>query len=56
VLVDRKVPRTERDRVPIVVDAEGRIVWVVGHAIAEPCRVTSSEAGMVILELEKGCQ
>ncbi|MBI2219667.1 MAG: tRNA lysidine(34) synthetase TilS [Acidobacteria bacterium] len=33
--VDRKVPRSERDRVPLVVDGRDRIVWVVGHTIAE---------------------
>ncbi len=52
-LVDRKVPRDERDRVPIVVDARGRLVWVAGVAMAEECRVTAPEAGMVILELRK---
>lgn len=54
-LVDRKVPRAERDAVPLVVDRDGRIVWVVGVTIAEPCRVTAPEAGMVILET-KGTQ
>jgi tRNA(Ile)-lysidine synthase len=52
VLVDRKVPGIARDRVPLVVDGSGRIVWVVGHAIAEECRVTRPESGMVILELK----
>ena len=51
VLVDRKVPRTERDRVPLVVDATGQIVWVGGVEIAEPCRVTSAETGVVVLNL-----
>lgn len=51
--VDRKVPRAERDVVPLVVDAAGRIVWVAGVAIAHDCQVTAPEAGMVILELEK---
>jgi len=51
VLVDRKVPRDERDRVPVVVDARGRVVWVAGVALAEECRVTAPEAGVVILEL-----
>jgi tRNA(Ile)-lysidine synthase len=51
-LVDRKVPRSERDRVPIVVDASGRIVWVAGLTIAEECRVTAPEAGVVILEMK----
>jgi hypothetical protein len=50
-MVDRKVPRAERDKVPIVVDAEGRIVWVAGVAMAHGCRVTAPEGSMVILEL-----
>jgi tRNA(Ile)-lysidine synthase len=49
--VDRKIPREDRDRVPIVVDAAGRIVWVAGVAVAEECRATTPEASMVILEL-----
>jgi tRNA(Ile)-lysidine synthase len=32
--VDRKVPRRERDSIPLVVDAGERIVWIVGHAVA----------------------
>jgi tRNA(Ile)-lysidine synthase len=51
VLVDRKVPRHERDRVPIVVDAEGQIVWVAGHALADECRVTAPESGVVLLKI-----
>lgn len=53
VFVDRKVPRSERDRVPIVVDADGRIVWVAGVTIAHDCRVTAPDAGVVILELKR---
>jgi tRNA(Ile)-lysidine synthase len=53
VFVDRKVPRRERDRVPIVVDRAGRIVWVAGLTVADECRVTAPEAGMVILELKR---
>jgi tRNA(Ile)-lysidine synthase len=51
VLVDHKVPRHERDRVPIVVDASGQIVWVAGHAMAEECRVTRPESGVVLLKI-----
>jgi tRNA(Ile)-lysidine synthetase-like protein len=53
VLVDRKIPRAERDRVPVVVDAKGRILWVAGLATAEACRVTAPEAGVVILKMTK---
>jgi tRNA(Ile)-lysidine synthetase-like protein len=49
--VDRKIPREDRDRVPIVVDATGRIVWVAGLAVAEECTAATPEASMVILEL-----
>jgi len=52
-LVDRKVPRQDRDRVPIVVDRAGRIAWVAGVAVAEACRVREPEAGVVILEMRK---
>jgi tRNA(Ile)-lysidine synthase len=51
VFVDRKVPRQDRDRVPVVVDRSGRIVWVAGLAVADECRVTAPETGVVILEL-----
>jgi tRNA(Ile)-lysidine synthase len=56
VFVDHKVPREARDRVPIVVDRMGRILWVVGLTIAEECRVTTPESGVVILESKKGNQ
>jgi tRNA(Ile)-lysidine synthase len=55
-LVDRKIPRAERDRVPVVVDAKGHIVWVAGLATAEACRVTAPEAGVVILKMTKDTQ
>lgn len=54
--VDRKVPRAERDAVPLVVDAEGRIVWVAALTIAEECRVTTPQSGVVMLEIQKGNQ
>jgi tRNA(Ile)-lysidine synthase len=50
VLVDRKVPRTERDRVPVIVDADDRIVWVAGVAVAHDCRVTAPAEGVLILK------
>lgn len=49
VFVDRKIPRAARDRVPVVEDASGRIVWVVGVTVADDCRVTAPEAKVVIL-------
>ena len=52
VLVDRKVPRAERDAVPIVAAADGRIVWVAGHALDAGFRVTDPAQAVVILRLK----
>lgn len=53
VFVDRKVARAERDRVPVVVDDRGRIVWVVGHTIADEFRVTSPEGRVLLLKVRR---
>lgn len=53
VFVDRKVPRHERDRVPLVVDDRGRILWVVGHTIADEFRVTSPGARVLLLTVRR---
>jgi tRNA(Ile)-lysidine synthase len=49
--VDRKVPRAERDRIPLVVDGDDRVVWVGGHAISGDFRVTAPTRAVVILKL-----
>ena len=49
--VDRKVPRAERDTVPLVVDASDRIVWVVGQTVAEDFRVTDPSLGVILLKV-----
>jgi tRNA(Ile)-lysidine synthase len=51
--VDRKVAREERDRVPLVVDGTGRIMWVAGHAIDEDFRVTDPAQAVLILRLTR---
>ena len=50
VFVDARVPRAARDEVPLVVDATGRIVWVVGHCLAEDVRVSDHTTGVLLLE------
>lgn len=53
VFVDRKIPRDDRDREPIVTDEMGRIVWVAGQVLAEPFRVTPLTTAVVILTLRR---
>jgi tRNA(Ile)-lysidine synthase len=50
--VDRKVRRTERDAVPLVVDETDRIVWVAGFGIDEAFRVTDPAQAVIILKLK----
>ena len=51
--VDRKIPRGERDSVPLVVDDRGRIIWVVGQTIADEFRVTSPRARVLLLKVRR---
>jgi tRNA(Ile)-lysidine synthase len=48
--VDAKVRRDTRGRIPLVVDAEGRIMWVAGLSVAEDFRVTDRTKAVVILK------
>jgi tRNA(Ile)-lysidine synthase len=52
-LVDQKVPRADRDRLPVVVDGNGHVVWVVGVAMADEFRVTAPESEVVIFKAER---
>ena len=48
--VDRKVERTERARIPVVLDGLDRIIWVVGHGVSNDFRVTESAASVLVLK------
>ena len=52
-LVDRKIPREIRDSLPLVVDAQDRIVWVVGESVAEDFRVTEPSRGVIFLKARR---
>ena len=52
-LVDRKVARADRDALPLVVDRDDRIIWVVGQSVAEDFRVTALERGVILLKARR---
>jgi tRNA(Ile)-lysidine synthase len=52
-LVDRKIPREIRDSLPLVVDGDDRIVWVVGESVAEDFRVTGASRGVLLLKARR---
>ncbi len=45
--VDQKVPRRQRQRIPLLVASDERIAWVIGQRIAEPFKVTSKSAAVL---------
>ena len=51
---DAKVPRPERTQVPLIVDRDDRILWVVGHRIDDAVKVRSSTKKFLWLEVEGG--
>lgn len=48
-LVDRKIPRADRDRIPIVLDEHGDIVWVGGVEISQKAALDGVEGEEAIL-------
>ena len=52
-LVDRKIPREIRDSLPLVVDGDDRIVWVVGESVSEDFRVTEPSRGVIFLKARR---
>jgi tRNA(Ile)-lysidine synthase len=51
VFVDRKVPRARRGRLPLVVDADDRVLWVPGLVVDERAVVTNRTKAVVVLKL-----
>jgi tRNA(Ile)-lysidine synthase len=52
VLVDAKIPRAERDALPLVCGVDDRILWVAGYQVADQVKLTPKTQRVVVLELE----
>lgn len=48
-LIDLKVPREERDHIPLLVIGE-EVLWVIGYRISERCKVTGDTKKVIQLE------
>jgi len=53
-LIEAKVPREEREAVPIVTDSRDRVVWVAGLRLDERFRITATTRRILRLSLEDG--
>lgn len=51
-LIDQKVPRHHRNRLPLVA-AGNEVIWVVGRRIAHPYRVTGNTLRVLVLKLQQ---
>lgn len=51
ILIDAKVPKSQREKVPVVADRRG-VVWVVGYALAERVRAGEESRRILCLEAE----
>ncbi len=49
-MVNRKVPRNDRDRVPVVTSADGQIAWVVGLAVGEEFAIQPHTSAVLLLQ------
>lgn len=47
--IDEKIPKEERDKIPLILDGE-EIIWVVGLRISENYKVSSSTENVLVLE------
>jgi tRNA(Ile)-lysidine synthase len=50
-LIARKIPREERDRIPLVV-WQGQIVWVAGVAVSENFKIVDGDGEVCVLRCE----
>ena len=48
--IDQKIPREERDQIPLVL-AGGEIIWVVGKQLSHGCRVTEETKRVLVLRV-----
>lgn len=51
-MIHRRVPRQVRDRVPLLVNAQG-VVWVVGLRLDEGARVTADTASVLRVSIAR---
>ncbi len=52
--IDEKVPREQRDSIPILTTGMGDIIWVYGKRIAENFRVTDKTRKILFIEGDQG--
>ena len=52
-LIDEKVPEKERDNIPLLADADGKIIWVVGKRISDEAKITGDTHEILVVQARK---
>lgn len=50
-MIDEKIPREERDRIPVLADGS-HILWIVGYRISEACKVTQKTKNILQVSIQ----
>lgn len=53
ILIEEKIPVSERAQIPLMADASGMIIWLVGHRIGEQCKVGPHTKNILKITLER---
>lgn len=48
--IDKKVPRIKRDRIPLVVDSNDNIVWVIGYCINDKFKLVKNTKKVLLIK------
>ncbi|MFP4372418.1 MAG: tRNA lysidine(34) synthetase TilS, partial [Halanaerobium sp.] len=52
ILIDKKIPKYEREQLLLLVDAEDNILWLVPHKISDEYKITQETDKVLILKLK----
>ena len=52
-MIDEKIPREERDRIPLLADGD-HIIWIIGYRISEYYKVTEDTKKVLQVQLDGG--
>ena len=53
IFIDAKVPLAERNRIPIICDEAGNILWVVGHCISEEFKIDETTKKVILITVKQ---
>ncbi len=56
IMIDMKIPQSDRMKIPLIVDSVGQILWIVEHRKSDYCRRKPYCKGWIRLEMKRNIQ